>query len=182
MRSLSPHFLNWRSSVIGRTPKAAVPLIAALVVGALSLSGCAPSAGSSTTSTADPSDAQTTSGSTSTQLAGDPALAAETLIIEDLTVGTGVEAKAGDAIAAHYTGWLPDGTMFDTSLDTGVPIEFTLGTGRVIAGWDQGIVGMKVGGTRKLIIPPSLAYGDAAVGKIPAGSTLIFEVELVEAR
>jgi peptidylprolyl isomerase len=102
------------------------------------------------------------------------------LKIEDLVVGTGAEAKAGDTVSVHYTGWLENGTKFDSSLDSGQPIEFVLGTGRVIKGWDQGLLGLKVGGKRKLTIPASLGYGEFGAGDlIPPHATLIFEVELV---
>lgn len=102
------------------------------------------------------------------------------LKIEDLKVGDGAEAKSGSAIKVNYVGTLTDGTKFDSSYDRDQPFEFTLGTGQVIEGWDKGIAGMKVGGQRKLTIPPSLGYGDQAVGKIPVNSTLVFEVELLE--
>lgn len=100
--------------------------------------------------------------------------------IEDLVTGTGPEAKAGDTVSVHYTGWLTDGTEFDSSLDRGQPYVFTLGQGGVIEGWDKGLVGMKVGGTRKLTIPPEMAYGEqGSGGVIPPNATLLFEVELV---
>jgi peptidylprolyl isomerase len=98
----------------------------------------------------------------------------------ELAGGTGQTVKSGQTVAVHYIGTLDDGTEFDNSRKRGTPIEFRLGAGRVIKGWDEGIVGMKVGGQRKLIIPPELGYGSRNVGKIPANSTLIFEVELVE--
>lgn len=102
--------------------------------------------------------------------------------IEDLKVGKGPEAVRGAKIRVHYTGWLMDGKKFDSSLDRNQPLEFTLGAAQVIAGWDRGVVGMKVGGKRKLTIPPFLAYGDAGAGNlIPPSSTLIFEVELLGA-
>ena len=102
---------------------------------------------------------------------------------KDLIVGTGVRAKSGDTAFVHYTGWLEDGTQFDSSVDRGVPLEFVIGAGQVIKGWDEGVASMNVGGKRELTIPPELAYGDRSVGGvIPAGSTLIFEVELVEIR
>ena len=104
------------------------------------------------------------------------------LLIDDLTVGTGTEAVAGKHVVVNYTGTLTDGTVFDSSYTRGEPFPFDLGAGQVIAGWDQGLVGMKVGGKRKLVIPADLAYGDRAIGPIPANSTLIFEVELLEVK
>lgn len=102
------------------------------------------------------------------------------LKIEDLQVGTGAEAKAGMRVNVHYTGWLTDGQKFDSSLDRGQPFTFTLGGGQVIKGWDQGVQGMKVGGKRKLTIPPELGYGArGAGGVIPPNATLVFEVELL---
>jgi len=103
------------------------------------------------------------------------------LMIEDLIVGTGKEVKSGDVITVHYTGWLENGTEFDSSLRPGrEPLVITLGIGQVIKGWDEGIPGMKVGGKRRLTIPPHLGYGNRAVGSIPANSTLIFDVELLD--
>jgi FKBP-type peptidyl-prolyl cis-trans isomerase FkpA len=102
---------------------------------------------------------------------------------EDLTEGTGTAAKAGDSVDVHYTGWLKDGTKFDSSLDRRSPFSFKLGAGRVIKGWDEGVAGMKVGGKRKLQIPPALGYGAAgAGGVIPPNAELIFEVELLAIR
>jgi peptidylprolyl isomerase/FKBP-type peptidyl-prolyl cis-trans isomerase FkpA len=103
------------------------------------------------------------------------------LKIEDQKVGTGEPAKAGDTVSVHYTGWLTNGTKFDSSKDRGQPFSFPLGAGRVIKGWDQGVAGMKVGGKRKLTIPPDLAYGPrGAGGVIPPNAELIFEVELLK--
>ncbi|MBY0294359.1 FKBP-type peptidyl-prolyl cis-trans isomerase [Patescibacteria group bacterium] len=99
-------------------------------------------------------------------------------IVQDELIGNGEEAQAGDFVTVDYTGKLQNGTVFDSSIGK-QPIQFTLGTGRVIPGWDQGLQGMKVGGKRLLIIPPSLAYGPNDYGPIPGGSTLIFEVTLV---
>ncbi len=110
----------------------------------------------------------------------EPTLAqAEKLKIEDIQAGTGQEVKSGDNIVIHYKGTLTDGTKFDSSYDRGQPFETQIGVGQVIKGWDEGVIGMKVGGKRKLTIPPSLGYGEQAMGSIPPNSTLIFEVELV---
>jgi FKBP-type peptidyl-prolyl cis-trans isomerase len=101
------------------------------------------------------------------------------LVIKDLKVGTGAEAQAGDLVTVNYTGWLRDGTKFDSSVG-GEPFQFTLGAGRVIKGWDQGVAGMKVGGTRILYIPPDLAYGEeGSPPKIPPNATLKFKVKLL---
>lgn len=102
------------------------------------------------------------------------------LEIKELKKGEGEIARAGDIVSVHYTGWLLDGTKFDSSVDRDKPFEFTLGAGMVIKGWDQGVAGMYVGGKRELVIPPELAYGKRARGAtIPANSTLKFEVELL---
>lgn len=102
------------------------------------------------------------------------------LIIEDITVGDGDEARAGQFVSVHYTGWLTDGAKFDSSKDRNDPFEFGLGARQVISGWDEGVQGMKVGGTRKLTIPPNLGYGArGAGGVIPPNATLVFEVELL---
>ncbi len=100
------------------------------------------------------------------------------LTITDLTVGTGEEIKKGDTISVNYVGALTDGTVFDSSVNRG-PFSFDYGAGRVIAGWEQGLAGMKVGGKRFLVIPPALAYGSQDLGSIPPNSTLLFEVELL---
>ena len=99
---------------------------------------------------------------------------------EDIVVGTGPAAKAGDNVSVHYTGTLEDGTKFDSSVDRGQPLVFTLGQGKVIAGWDEGIQGMQVGGKRKLTIPPDLGYGASGYPPvIPGNAILIFDVELI---
>ena len=98
----------------------------------------------------------------------------------DLKMGAGAEAKAGDAVQVHYTGWLVDGTKFDSSRDSNRPFRFKLGAGQVIKGWDEGVAGMRVGGKRKLTIPAELGYGRQGAGSvIPPGATLVFEVELL---
>jgi len=103
------------------------------------------------------------------------------LIIEELVIGDGAVASAGRNATVHYTGWLTDGTKFDSSKDRNDPFEFGLGQHQVIAGWDEGVQGMKVGGKRKLTIPPALGYGTrGAGGVIPPNATLVFEVELLQ--
>ena len=109
---------------------------------------------------------------------------------QDVKVGTGAEAKAGQVVRVHYTGWLYDegapekrGQKFDSSKDSGEPFDFTLGAREVISGWDEGVAGMKVGGTRILTIPPDMGYGArGAGGVIPPNATLVFEVELLEVK
>jgi FKBP-type peptidyl-prolyl cis-trans isomerase FkpA len=102
------------------------------------------------------------------------------LEIEDQIVGDGEEAIAGQTVEVHYTGWLTDGTKFDSSHDRNETFSFKLGGGQVIAGWDQGVAGMKVGGARKLTIPPEMGYGErGAGGVIPPNATLVFKVELI---
>lgn len=98
---------------------------------------------------------------------------------QDITVGPGELAQSGDRISAHYVGRFPNGQVFDSSRDRGMPIEFMLGAGQVIRGWDEGLVGMRAGGTRILTIAPDFGYGSRAIGPIPANATLIFEIELV---
>lgn len=102
------------------------------------------------------------------------------LVIRDLEPGSGDQAVNGNTISVHYRGTLEDGTQFDSSIEGNVPFEFTLGAGDVIAGWDQGVLGMRVGGKRTLIIPPALGYGELGIGPIPGNATLIFEIELLE--
>ena len=105
------------------------------------------------------------------------------LMIEELVAGEGAAAAAGQRVTVHYTGWLTTGKKFDSSKDRGDPVVFPLGAGQVIRGWDEGVQGMKVGGIRKLTIPPDLGYGArGAAGVIPPNATLVFEVELLGVR
>lgn len=138
---------------------------------------------------ATPGSAPTTTKPASTTLPGDPPSGGKTVTLpsglryDDLRVGDGAIAESGKMVFMHYTGWLTDGTSFDTSRDDNVTYDFRLGTGRVIRGWDEGIVGMRVGGKRKLVVPPNLAYGERGYPPvIPANATLVFDVELMNVR
>ena len=114
---------------------------------------------------------------------GKPTTKPDGLKIWEVKVGTGATATAGKKVSVHYTGWLTNGTKFDSSVDRKQPFEFPLGAGRVIKGWDEGVEGMKVGGKRRLEIPPSLGYGArGAGGVIPPNATLIFDVELLDVK
>ena len=105
----------------------------------------------------------------------------EGLIIEDILVGEGQEVKSGDNIVIHYTGYLTDGTKFDSSVDRNDPFDVQIGVGYVIQGWDKGVIGMKIGGKRKLTISPELGYGSRGAGAaIPPNATLIFDLELLQ--
>ena len=154
-----------------RNFRIALPIISAALA-ALSIAACTKN---STSQPSDTTTAASTSGAT-TSGASMPA----GLKIEDTKVGTGAEAVAGKTVTVHYTGTLTDGKKFDSSLDRGQPFKFTLGAGQVIQGWDKGFAGMKVGGKRKLTIPPELGYGARGAGNvIPPNATLIFDVELL---
>ena len=151
-----------------------------LAVGVLT-SACS-SASSNSPQTSAPAQSQTAAPSTAATppaAAGTTEPAPTTLQIKDTVVGKGAAAKAGDSVTVDYTGWLLDGTEFDSSVGK-QPFTFTIGAGRVIPGWDQGVAGMEVGGTRVLVIPPDLAYGaQGAGGVIPPNAPLKFEVKLL---
>jgi FKBP-type peptidyl-prolyl cis-trans isomerase len=162
----------------------ALLLVAVALAAGLTLSACGQKAAEQP---AEPSvqaeqpatdQTQATEGSAT---AGQPATTPQVTELkkEDLVVGKGTAAKAGDNVTVHYTLWL-DGQKLESSKDSGQPFPFNLGAGEVIPGWDQGVAGMKVGGTRKLTIPPDLAYGAQGSGPIPPNSTLVFEVELLK--
>lgn len=102
------------------------------------------------------------------------------LVIDDVTIGDGVEVKDGNKVTVHYIGTLPDGTKFDSSYDRGEPFFFTVGKGTVIQGWEKGILGMKAGGKRILVIPGEMAYGNRQIGNIPPNATLVFAIELLK--
>ncbi len=119
--------------------------------------------------------------SSPTKVTGDGVKTTSGLQYWDIKVGTGAEAKAGDHVKVHYTGWLTNGKKFDSSVDANRPFEFALGQGHVIKGWDEGVAGMKVGGNRQLRIPPDLGYGSRGTGGglIPPNATLVFDVQLL---
>ncbi len=163
--------------------RSSLALLAALMmVAALSVTGCSKPAEPAAETPAATAPAEQPAAE---QPAAAPATGPVTkdvtkLVIKDTKVGTGAEAKSGQSVTVNYTGYLTDGTKFDSSLDSGQPFTFNLGGGEVIKGWDEGVAGMKVGGTRNLTIPPAMGYGDqGAGGVIPPGATLFFEVELL---
>ena len=152
----------------------------AIVVCALAAAGCG----------AAPESGGAAAGTAGGARAGDGVSSITSLQFTDRTVGGGTEAAAGRDVTVHYTGWLynanaPDnrGSKFDSSRDAGKPFTFRLGAGQVIRGWDEGVAGMRIGGTRTLVIPPDLGYGARGAGNdIPPNSTLRFEVELLDVR
>jgi len=169
----------------------------ALVLAALSVVACSSRDKPEESAAAPANDAATAPAPAASEPASEPAAAAaptgtETMAMQktDLAPGTGPEIKAGQNALVNYTGWLYDaaapdnkGKKFDSSLDRNEPFEFPVGGGMVIKGWDEGVVGMKVGGKRRLVIPPEMGYGaQGAGGVIPPGATLVFDVELVEIR
>jgi len=157
----------------------AVMALSALI--ALLACGCGATSGGTGSSTE--STGTTTQASTGSTTTGGTVRLGSGLQYEDLKVGDGPVAENGQTVTVNYTGWLTDGTKFDSSLDAGKPFEFALGAGQVIRGWDEGVKGMKVGGKRKLTIPPDLGYGaQGAGGVIPPNATLVFEVELLGVR
>ena len=155
-----------------------IPVLALLV----GLWGCATSGGAGGGSSSAGSSKDTTAQApVAASSAGGATTLPSGLKVEDLRVGDGPVADNGMSVSVHYTGWLTDGTKFDSSLDRGQPFTFTLGGGNVIRGWDEGVKGMKVGGKRKLTIPPDLGYGATGSGStIPPNATLVFEVELLK--
>lgn len=106
----------------------------------------------------------------------------KTMVIDDIKIGDGAEVKNGDTVSVHYVGTLQNGTEFDNSNKRGAPFKFTVGGGQVIKGWEEGLVGMKVGGQRILVIPPEKAYGENGIGPIPGNATLVFAIQLLEVK
>jgi FKBP-type peptidyl-prolyl cis-trans isomerase len=143
-----------------------------LFLGVLAVFGMALGCGGDKKNTATPSSPTTVTGDGTSTPSG--------LIYWDIIIGTGATAVSGSHIKVQYTGWLLNGEKFDSSLDHGEPFSLVLGIGRVIKGWDEGIIGMKVGGKRQLRIPPKLAYGEEGSGIIPPNSILIFDIELLD--
>ena len=170
------------------------PTLLLAVIAGLALAGCQQTSTTEKSSTATTNTAATGTSATSEPAAGTPATTSGAtegqertlpggLKVTDIKVGSGPMAETGSTVAVHYTGWLMDGTKFDSSLDRGDPIVFQLGAGRVIKGWEEGLKGMRVGGKRKLTIPTSMGYGAQGYPPvIPPDATLQFEVELMNVK
>lgn len=148
---------------------------------ALALASCTKKEEAAPQADAAKQQAQTNPGSGNPPAIVTPPGGAMDLKIEDIKTGTGPEAQANKKVTVHYTGWLTNGTKFDSSVDRNQPFQFILNAGQVIQGWDKGVAGMKVGGKRKLTIPPQLGYGARGAGNvIPPDATLVFDVELLK--
>ena len=155
--------------------------LAALML--LAAFGCAHNSGSTSSSTSSTNTTAKATTTTTAPAAGNVQVLSGGVRAEDLKVGDGALAETGTNVTVHYTGWLTDGTKFDSSVDRGDPFKFRLGAGQVIRGWDEGVKGMRVGGKRKLTIPPDMGYGAAgAQGVIPPNATLVFDVELLDVK
>jgi len=165
--------------------------LAALALAALALASChqktATSGSNATPAALTPPDKP--AANTGAPMSGTPSAAAQEITTpsglkyQDLVLGDGTVAETNHLVSVHYTGWLTDGTKFDSSLDRGRPFDFQLGAGQVIRGWDEGVTGMRVHGKRRLTIPPDLGYGpQGAGGVIPPNATLVFEVELLDVK
>jgi FKBP-type peptidyl-prolyl cis-trans isomerase len=157
-----------------------------LLLAGLLIAGCSGSRGSKAEPAGDVTSnpATTTSPTGSASGVGKIHRLASGLVYQDVVIGNGKMADPGLAVSVHYTGWLTDGTEFDSSVRRGQPLQFTLGSGRVIQGWEEGIKGMRVGGKRKLTIPPDLGYGAEGYGGglIPPNATLQFDIELLSVK
>lgn len=183
LKVLIPCTLALAVAACGRVETSAQPIPTFSPIAAEAPTVAAPDAGAAPTVAAP--DAGAAAPATGGPQQVDPAKIVTTpsgLKYVDLKAGTGAEATNGKKLSVHYTGWLQNGTKFDSSRDRGEPFPLTLGQGSVIPGWEEGLTGMKVGGQRQLIIPPDLAYGAAGQGPIPPSATLIFEVELLDAQ
>src|SRR5262245_59526298 len=155
-------------------------LVAALCVAAVGCKSTQQTSSTSSQSTSMAAGGTTTEAKAAT--GGKVHKLASGLQYEDLVVGSGTMAEPGMHVSVHYTGWLTNGTEFDSSRNTGQPLKFQLGTKSVIAGWDEGIKGMRIGGKRKLTIPPDMGYGKEGYGPIPPNATLLFDVELIDVK